>query len=134
MRSLLLVVAAAAAAATAAAAVVAPVGGGQNDDGMHKPKKKPPHICFVLADDWGQFNAGYRGDTDSRTPAVDKLAAEGLVLERFYVHKWCAPTRCARICRTVIDAIDALPLPLSLWTWPDATIDGSSTATCKQFC
>ena len=24
---------------------------------------------------------------------MDQLAAEGLVLERFYVHKWCAPTR-----------------------------------------
>lgn len=45
-----------------------------------KPK---PHICFILADDWGQYNAGYRGDSDSRTPAVDALAAEGLVLERF---------------------------------------------------
>ena len=52
-----------------------------------------PHICFILVDDWGQYNAGYRGDTQSRTPAIDSLAAEGLVLERFYVHKWCAPTR-----------------------------------------
>ena len=52
-----------------------------------------PHICFILVDDWGQYNAGYRGDTQSRTPAIDLLAAEGIVLERFYVHKWCAPTR-----------------------------------------
>ena len=35
--------------------------------------------------DWGQYNAGYRGDPDSRTPAVDALAAEGLVLERLCV-------------------------------------------------
>jgi hypothetical protein len=41
----------------------------------------------------GQYNAGYRGDTDARTPHIDALAAQGLVLERFYVHKWCAPTR-----------------------------------------
>ena len=54
-----------------------------------------PHICFILADDWGQYNAGYRGDPQSKTPGIDTLAAEGLVLERFYVHKWCAPTRSA---------------------------------------
>lgn len=49
--------------------------------------------ALLKQDDWGQYNAGYRGDTDARTPSIDELAAEGLVLERFYVHKWCAPTR-----------------------------------------
>ena len=61
--------------------------------GLSAQAKARPHICFILVDDWGQYNAGYRGDADSRTPAIDALAAEGLVLERFYVHKWCAPTR-----------------------------------------
>ena len=56
---------------------------------------KQPHIAFILADDWGQYNAGYRGDASARTPAIDALAGQGLVLERFYVHKWCAPTRSA---------------------------------------
>ena len=56
-----------------------------------KPK---PHICFILADDWGQYNAGYRGDSDSRTPAVDALAAEGLVLERFCESPLPRPSSC----------------------------------------
>ena len=59
----------------------------------HTKRTKQPHICFVLADDWGQYNAGYRGDPASKTKAIDALAAEGLVLDRFYVHKWCAPSR-----------------------------------------
>lgn len=42
-------------------------------------------LCLLLRQDWGQYNAGYRGDPDSRTPAVDSLAAEGLVLERLCV-------------------------------------------------
>jgi arylsulfatase A-like enzyme len=54
-----------------------------------------PHIMFVLVDDYGQYNAGYRGDTNSKTPGIDALSRDGLVLERFYVHKWCAPTRSA---------------------------------------
>eukprot|EP01079_Euglenida_sp_SAG-EU17-18_P003138 gene3138-3673_t len=36
-----------------------------------------PHICFILADDWGQYNAGFRGDRAALTPSVDALAAEG---------------------------------------------------------
>jgi arylsulfatase A-like enzyme len=52
-------------------------------DYNHKPAVTPS--CPRL----GQYNAGYRGDLDAQTPAINKLAAEGLVLERFYVHKWC---------------------------------------------
>ena len=54
-----------------------------------------PHIVLILADDWGQYNAGYRNGGVSRTPAIDALAAESLELSRFYVHKWCAPSRSA---------------------------------------
>jgi hypothetical protein len=36
----------------------------------------PPHICFILADDWGQYNAGYRGDPAAKTPSIDELAGE----------------------------------------------------------
>ncbi len=51
-----------------------------------------PHIVFILADDLG-FNApGYR-NPDLVTPALDELAATGVVLDAFYSYKYCSPSR-----------------------------------------
>lgn len=55
----------------------------------------PPHILYILADDLGWKDVGFHGATDIKTPNLDKLAAEGARLDRFYVQPMCTPTRAA---------------------------------------
>ena len=56
-----------------------------------------PHVVFLLADDLGFHNLGYHNDNASecRTPTLDALAADGIVLERHYAYKFCSPSRSA---------------------------------------
>ena len=51
-----------------------------------------PDIVFILADDLGSYDVGWRG-SEIRTPHLDKLAARGAILENFYVQSVCSPTR-----------------------------------------
>ncbi|XP_077981152.1 arylsulfatase B-like [Glandiceps talaboti] len=51
-----------------------------------------PHIIFILADDLGWHDVGYH-DSIIQTPNIDKLAAEGVKLENYYVTPLCTPTR-----------------------------------------
>ena len=51
-----------------------------------------PNVIIMLADDLGFADVGYRG-SDIQTPALDRLAAEGMRLERFYSNPICTPTR-----------------------------------------
>ena len=52
-----------------------------------------PHVFLVVGDDIGHFNVGYQGNTEARTPNLDKLAMEGARLERMYAYFWCSPSR-----------------------------------------
>jgi uncharacterized sulfatase len=55
-----------------------------------------PNIVFVLIDDmgWGDFSCF--GNTEAKTPNIDRLAAEGLRFSQFYVNSpICSPSRCA---------------------------------------
>lgn len=54
----------------------------------------PPNIIILLADDLGWADVGFHG-SDIRTPHIDRLAKEGMRLERFYVMPICTPTRSA---------------------------------------
>ncbi|MCP5532837.1 MAG: arylsulfatase [Akkermansiaceae bacterium] len=54
-----------------------------------------PHILYIVADDLGWQDVGFHGAKDIPTPNLDKLAAEGMRLERFYVQPMCTPTRAA---------------------------------------
>ncbi|KAG7484525.1 hypothetical protein MATL_G00050420 [Megalops atlanticus] len=56
-----------------------------------KPRQ-PPHIIFFLTDDQGFNDIGYHS-SDIRTPTLDKLAAEGVKLENYYVQPICTPSR-----------------------------------------
>lgn len=54
----------------------------------------PPHIIFVMADDMGWGQTGYRNHPVLRTPNLDAMAASGLRFERFYAGgPVCSPTR-----------------------------------------
>jgi uncharacterized sulfatase len=56
----------------------------------------PPNILFVLIDDMGYRDLGCFGGTRAKTPAIDRLASEGMRFERFYVASpICSPSRCA---------------------------------------
>lgn len=56
---------------------------------------KKPNIVLLLADDLGWADVGFHGATDIQTPAIDKLAEEGVRLESFYTQPMCTPSRAA---------------------------------------
>uniref|UniRef100_A0A3P8ZG33 Sulfatase N-terminal domain-containing protein n=1 Tax=Esox lucius TaxID=8010 RepID=A0A3P8ZG33_ESOLU len=64
----------------------------QNDASITFEPKQPPHIIFILTDDQGFNDIGYH-NPDIRTPTLDKLAAEGVKLENYYVQPICTPSR-----------------------------------------
>lgn len=53
-----------------------------------------PNIVFLLADDLGSHDVGWRG-SEIRTPHLDRLARSGARLEQFYVQPLCSPSRAA---------------------------------------
>ncbi|XP_030067851.1 arylsulfatase I [Microcaecilia unicolor] len=53
---------------------------------------RPPHIIFILTDDQGYHDVGYHG-SDIETPTLDRLAAEGVKLENYYIQPICTPSR-----------------------------------------
>ena len=56
--------------------------------------KVKPNIIFYLADDQDQLDYGVYGNNLIKTPAVDKLANEGMLFTNAYTTQAiCAPTR-----------------------------------------
>jgi arylsulfatase A-like enzyme len=53
-----------------------------------------PNIIFIMADDLGNGDLGYRG-SDIKTPNIDRLAREGVRLESFHGMPVCTPSRAA---------------------------------------
>ena len=60
-----------------------------------KQVKNPPNIVIIYADDLGWVDVGYNKNSKFyETPYIDKLASEGLILNRFYPSAAnCAPSR-----------------------------------------
>lgn len=55
-----------------------------------------PNIVFILADDLGYGDLGCYGATETRTPHIDRLAAEGMRFTDFHSNgSSCSPTRAA---------------------------------------
>eukprot|EP01052_Picozoa_sp_SAG31_P047471 SAG31_NODE_9516_length_1265_cov_1.874786_1_plen_161_part_00 len=55
-----------------------------------------PHLWFVLVDDLGHADVGFTEHpptVEIDTPTMDTLVAQGVRLERHYVHYTCTPTR-----------------------------------------
>ena len=55
-----------------------------------------PNIVFLLADDLGWKDVGYHG-SEIKTPNIDRLAREGVVLEQCYAMPVCSPARSSAI-------------------------------------
>jgi len=55
-------------------------------------KSVKPNIVIILADDLGYGDVGYNGG-QAETPNIDRLAKEGVKLQRFYTAPLCSPTR-----------------------------------------
>jgi arylsulfatase B len=53
-----------------------------------------PNVIIIVADDLGWNDVGFHGG-DIDTPSLDKLAEEGVTLDRFYTTPICSPTRAA---------------------------------------
>lgn len=53
-----------------------------------------PNVIVMVADDLGWADVGFHGG-DIDTPSLDRLAAEGTELNRFYTTPICSPTRAA---------------------------------------
>lgn len=62
------------------------------EDSETPPPPFQPHLIFILADDQGFRDVGYHG-SEIRTPTLDRLAAEGVKLENYYVQPMCTPSR-----------------------------------------
>jgi arylsulfatase A-like enzyme len=55
------------------------------------PRK--PNVVLIVTDDQGYADLGSSGNPHLRTPNLDRLADESVVLDRFFVSPVCAPTR-----------------------------------------
>ncbi|ELU00682.1 hypothetical protein CAPTEDRAFT_125641 [Capitella teleta] len=55
-------------------------------------KNRPPNIIFILADDLGYNDVGFR-NPDIITPNIDKLARKGVVMTNSYSTHVCTPSR-----------------------------------------
>ncbi|XP_066304132.1 arylsulfatase B-like [Branchiostoma lanceolatum] len=51
-----------------------------------------PHIVFIVADDLGWNDVGWH-NPDVKTPVLDQLAHEGVILNQSYVNYVCTPSR-----------------------------------------
>ena len=59
-------------------------------------KPRPPNLLVFLADDLGAHDLGCTGSSFYRTPAIDGLAAQGMLFTRGYAAcPVCSPTRAA---------------------------------------
>lgn len=53
-----------------------------------------PNIILIMTDDQGWGDTGYYGHPHLKTPALDKMAHEGIRFDRFYAAApVCSPTR-----------------------------------------
>ena len=55
---------------------------------------RPPNVVLIVSDDQGYRDLGVMGSEEIRTPSLDRLAREGVLLRSFYV-TWpaCTPSR-----------------------------------------
>jgi arylsulfatase A-like enzyme len=52
-----------------------------------------PNVLLIITDDQGWGDISRNGNPHLRTPHIDRIAAEGASVQRFYVSPVCSPTR-----------------------------------------
>lgn len=78
-----------------------------------------PNIIIIVADDLGWSDVGFHGGSID-TPSLDRIAAEGVELSRFYTTPICSPTRAA-----LMTGRDPMRLGVAyavIWPWSNAGI------------
>ena len=55
--------------------------------------QRPPNIIVIMVDDMGYADIGPFGATQQKTPALDRMAHEGMRLTSFYAAAVCSPSR-----------------------------------------
>ena len=56
--------------------------------------QEKPNVLIILADDLGYQDVGFTGSTEIKTPNLDQLAKNGVVVKNGYVtHPYCGPSR-----------------------------------------
>ena len=90
-------------------------------------KVDAPNIVFVLVDDWGWNDVGYRSSYMSwTTPTIDRLASEGIKLENYFTSYSCIPARGALLT-------GRYPIRLGLWeTGEGAELPLSETTLAQE--
>lgn len=53
---------------------------------------KKPNIILSIADDLGSYDVGWR-NARFQTPVLDSYVAQGIEMERHYMHRFCSPSR-----------------------------------------
>lgn len=62
----------------------------------HNPviaQKKKPNVVIIMSDDQGWGDLSMNGNTNLRTPNIDKISRNGATFSHFYVSPVCSPTR-----------------------------------------
>lgn len=72
-----------------------------------QPSTESPNFIIIFCDDLGYGDIGPFGNTVHRTPALDRMAAEGVVLTDFYVTSGvCTPSRSSLMTGSYAQRID----------------------------
>jgi len=89
--------------------------------------QRPPNIILILADDLGWNQVGYHGSSFYTTPAIDRLAREGMQFRHAYsAAPICSPTRAAILTGRAparLQLTDYIPGRL----WPDKPLASPGT-------
>ena len=64
-----------------------------------RSSNEKPNIVFIMIDDLGWKDLGIMGSTYYETPAIDRLAEQGMIFTNAYANAAnCAPTRASLLC------------------------------------
>jgi arylsulfatase A-like enzyme len=84
--------------------------------GLDKLKRVPPNILFIMPDQWRGQDLGSMGNTQIRTPNLDRLAGEGVQFTKMMANcPVCTPARgillTGKYAHTTGTAVNDVPLP-----------------------
>jgi len=57
--------------------------------------ERPPNVVYIMSDELAYYEVGYHGQTQIKTPNIDRYAREGIIFNRAYAAApVCGPLRC----------------------------------------